>query len=122
MAVTVELESEKLAIVRISGLLKKSDMDAALAEASKKLQDKPDARFGVLMIIEDFEGWEGGANWADMSFYAAYGDRMAKIAFVCDPKRQQDWMMFMGGGIRPAPVKYFPPDKIPQARMWLKVF
>jgi hypothetical protein len=122
MAVTVELESEKLAIVRVSGLLKKSDMDAMQADASKLLEQKPDARFGVLLIIEDFEGFESGQNWGDMSFYAAHGDKMAKIAFVCDPKRQQDWMMFLGGGIRPAPVKYFPLDKIPQARMWLKVF
>lgn len=122
MAVSMQLESEKLAIVRVSGLLKKSDMDAMQADASKLLAQKPGARFGVLLIVEDFEGWEGEQNWGDMSFYAAHGDKMAKIAFVCDPKKEQDWFMFLGGGIRPSPVRYFPPDKVPQARMWLNVF
>jgi hypothetical protein len=121
MAVTLRLETDKLAVVRVSGLLKKSDMDAMQAEASKQLAAKPDARFNVLLIVEDFKGWEGGVNWGDMSFYAAHGDKMQKIAIVGDPKREADWMMFMGGGIRPSPVKYFPTGKMADARAWLSI-
>jgi hypothetical protein len=121
MAVTVQLENDKLAVLRISGLLKKSEMDAVQAQASKQLADNPQARFNILMIVDKFEGWEGGVDWGDMSFYAAHGDRMQKIAIVGDPKKESDWMMFMGGGIRPSPVKYFPTGQIAQARAWLAV-
>jgi hypothetical protein len=29
-------------------------------------------------------------------------------------------MMFMGAGIRPSPLKFFPPEQIAQARAWLR--
>jgi hypothetical protein len=119
MPVTVQMESDKLAVVRITGLLKKSEMDSLLAPVSKELDATPKARFNVLMIVEGFTGWEGDANWGDMSFYAAHGDKMLKIAIVGDPKREQDWLMFMGGGIRPTPVKFFPTGQVDQARKWL---
>ena len=119
MAVTVQLENETLAVMRISGLLKKSDLDAAQAAAAKQLAAKGLTLVKVMVIVENFEGWEGGADWGDMSFYAAHGDKMEKIAIVGDPKREADWMMFMGAGIRPSPIKFFSLDQIAQARAWL---
>ena len=120
MPIKVQMESDKLAVVRVSGLLKKSELDAMQADASKKLESVPDARFNVLMIIENFQGWQSGDDWGDMSFYSAHGDKMEKIAIVGDPKREADWILFMGGGIRPSPVKFFPTGQLAQARQWLK--
>jgi hypothetical protein len=119
MAVTVQQESGGLSVMRIKGLLKKSELDAVQAAAAKQFSAQPDIRVKLLMIIENFEGWEGGVDWGDMSFYAAYGDRIMKIAIVADPKREADLMMFMGAGIRPSPIKFFPPEQIAQARAWL---
>jgi hypothetical protein len=120
MAATLQLESDNLGVIRISGLLKKSEMDAIQKDAAKELSANPRAHYNVLIIVENFQGWEGNVNWGDMSFYAAFGDRMQKIAIVGDPKREADFIMFMGGGIRPSPVKYFPTGQLAQARAWLE--
>jgi hypothetical protein len=119
MAVTVQLENDTLVVMQINGLFKKPDMDAAQASALKQLAGKGNVRVKVLVIVENFQGWEGNANWGDMSFYAEHGDKMEKIAIVGDPKRESDWMMFMGAGIRPTPIKYFPSGQVAQARAWL---
>ena len=57
--------------------------------------------------------------WGDISFYAEHGDKMGKIAIVGDPKQETDLMMFMGAGIRPMPMKFFPLNQLEQARAWL---
>lgn len=119
MAVTFQQENDTLVVIRINGLLKKSELDSVQAAAAKQLADKGQISVKILVIVENFDGWEGGADWGDMSFYAEHGDKMAKIAIVGDPKREADWMMFMGSGIRPSPIKFFPPSQIAQARAWL---
>ena len=119
MAVTVQQENDTLVVMRISGLLKKSELDAAQASAAKQLAAKGQVKVKVLVMVEDFKGWEGGADWGDMNFYAEHGDKMEKIAIVGDPKREAEWMMFMGAGIRPSPIKFFPQGQIAQARAWL---
>jgi hypothetical protein len=119
MAVTFKLENDTLVIMHIKGLLKKSELDATQTAAAKQLAANGPASVKILILVENFEGWEGGADWGDMSFYAEHGDKMEKIAIVGDPKREADWMMFMGAGIRPSPIKFFPPDQIAQARAWL---
>jgi hypothetical protein len=100
-------------------MLKKSELDAAQASSVTQLAAKGNISVKVLIIIEDFQGWEGGKNWGDMSFYAEYGEKMEKIAIIGDPKREADWMMFMGAGIRPSPIRFFPTGQTAQARAWL---
>jgi len=117
MSITVQEESENLFVMQITGQLKKSELDAVQAAEAKKLDSN--SRVKLLIIVEDFKGWEGGVNWGDMSFYAEHGDKIAKIAIVGDPKRESDWMMFMGAGIRPSPLKFFQPEQVEQARAWL---
>ncbi len=119
MGIAIQEESGNLSVMRISGVLRKSELDAVQAAAAKKLTADPQLRIKLLIIVEDFKGWQGNADWGDMSFYAEYGDKIAKIALVADPKHETGLMMFMGGGIRPTPLKFFPLDQIDQARKWL---
>ncbi len=119
MAVTIQLESNKLIVMRITGLLRKSELDDAQAAAVKQLSIEPGGRINILIIVDNFQGWERNADWGDMSFYAEYGDKMGKIAIVGDPKQETDLMMFMGAGIRPMPIKFFPLNQLGQARAWL---
>ena len=119
MAATIQRESDKLLVMRITGLLKKSELDAALAAAAKQLPTAPGVYINILIIVENFQGWERNADWGDISFYAEHGDKMKKIAIVGDPKLETDLMMFTGAGIRPVPIKFFPLHQVEQARAWL---
>jgi hypothetical protein len=119
MGITVKEGLGNLNVIQISGMLRKSELDAVLAVVAKKLIADPQLRIKLLIIVEDFKGWEGDVNWGDMSFYIEHGSKIEKIALVADKKREAELMMFMGAGIRPTPLKYFPPDQIDQARIWL---
>src|SRR5512139_3706665 len=92
MAVTIEEEERNLRILRIRGLLKKSEWDAALAAEAR--QWIPTAHTKVLVILEDFKGWERGADWGDIAFFETHGDQIDKIAIVADPKWEAEILAF----------------------------
>jgi hypothetical protein len=117
MGVTIEQEEGNLRVLRIKGLIRKSEWDAALATEAK--QWGPANRVSVLVIAEDFRGWERGADWGDMNFFETHGDRINKIAIVADPLWETDLLMFAGAGFRRSPVKFFPAGRVIQARAWL---
>jgi hypothetical protein len=73
----------------------------------------------VLLVLEGFQGWEKGSDWGDITFTAAHGDDIEKIAIVGDPKWETEALMFVGAGIRRTPVKFFNTSGTTQARAWL---
>jgi len=117
MGATIQQEAGYLRVLRITGLLKKSELDAALAAEAKEWE--PATRVRVLIIVEDFQGWERGADWGDTSFLFTHDEQIEKIAIVADPRWETDVLMFAGAGIRKAPVKFFPPEQLALARAWL---
>ena len=117
MGATIQQEAGGLRVLRITGLLRKSELDAALAAEAK--QWEPATRVRVLIIVEDFKGWERGADWGDTSFLFTHDDQIEKIAIVADPRWEAETLMFAAAGIRRAPVKFFPSDQHALARAWL---
>lgn len=116
MGATIQQESG-LSVLRVTGVLRKSELDAAQA-AGLQATGGPD-KTRLLVIAEDFDGWEKGADWGDMEFFLKYGDRIERIAIVADPKWETQMLMFAGAGFRKAPVKFFPLGSIDEARTWL---
>jgi hypothetical protein len=117
MGITIEREEGNLRVLRITGLLRKSEFDAALAIEAK--QWGPATRVKVLVIVENFKGWERGADWGDLTFFENHGDQIDKVAIVADPQFETDLLMFAGAGFRRAPVKFFPANQLAPARAWL---
>jgi len=117
MGVTIRQEDGNLKVLLITGLLKKSELDAVLAAEAR--QWDPATRIQALIIVEDFEGWERNADWGDTSFFFKHDDQIVKVAIVADRKWETDFLMFLGAGIRRAPVKFFPPHQLSRARTWL---
>ncbi len=117
MAITALEESGNLYVIKISGLIKKAEWDAAQAAAAKQWENINNIM--ILLILEDFKGWEQTEAWGDMSFYLEHRDKIKKIAIVGDPKHEDEMLMFSGAGFRPAPVKYFAPAQMDLARKWL---
>jgi hypothetical protein len=117
MGIKLLEECGNIYVVQISGLLKKSEWDAAEAAAAKKWESASDIK--MLIILDQFKGWERTEGWGDMSFYAEHREKITKIAIVGDTKHETDFLMFSGAGFRPAPVKYFPENQIEMARKWL---
>jgi hypothetical protein len=116
MGVTIQEENGNLTVT-ITGRLKKSELDTVQSEGTKKLG--ANATVKLLIILKDFEGWEHGEGWDDMTFYFEHGDKITKIAIVGDSKWEDEFKMFVGAGFRTAPVKYFPANQLTNARDWL---
>ena len=118
MGATIRQDPTGISVVRISGALRKEEMDAIQAAGIKGVGPHDDAR--VLVMVEpDFSGWVGSEVWNDMTFFVEHGDRIAKIAIVGDPKWESRMLMFTGAGFRRAPVKYFAGSRLADAYAWL---
>jgi hypothetical protein len=118
MGATIQHEKEGIWVLRISGALRKEEMDAVQADCLEEMGPNDEAK--VLVIVEDdFCGWMGDEVWNDMTFFVMHGDRIAKIAFVGDPKWEARMLMFAGSGFRRAPVRYFAENQLAEAYAWL---
>jgi hypothetical protein len=117
MSTTIQKEEGRVWQFRISGVLKKAELDSAQAGAREEIRKA--GKIKVLLILDAFQGWEKGPDWGDMSFFADHGDDIEQIAVVADPKWETDAMMFVGAGFRRTRVKFFTHGEVSQARAWL---
>jgi hypothetical protein len=111
-------EGDNLWVMRVSGLLKKSEVDAA----QKYLwsQVSPGTKVRQLVLLTNFAGWEKSEAWNDMSNLENHGDDFERIAVVGDSKWETEGLMFLGAGLRKTDIRFFPPEGENAARAWLK--
>ena len=117
MPASIQHESGNLFRIRISGLLRQSELKEVQAAAAKEI-----TRLGtitLLFVLDEFEGWERGADWGDLAFYATHDKDIERIAIVGEPNWRDPGLAFAGAGIRRAPVKFYPPAESERARAWL---
>ena len=112
-----QYEPNDICVLRISGTLKRSEFAAQQNALVPQMDTGSKPR--LLVILENFEGWERGADWNDLDFMISHGGKISKIAIVAEPRWEALALAFAGAGVRRAPVKFFPPNEIEQARSWL---
>jgi len=113
----VEIRDDVI-IVRLSGLLQRTDM-TALQELALQLIGLG-KRLRLLAILENFQGWDKHDDWNDIGFLMEYGDDFAKMAFVGDEKWKDDAFLFVGKGFRATEIEFFPPTALRNAERWLQ--
>jgi hypothetical protein len=117
MPVQMKYEPNDICVLRISGILKRSEFGAEQTALARHIDTGSKPR--LLVILENFEGWERGANWNDLDFMISHGGKISKIAIVAEPRWETLALAFAGAGVRRAPVKLFPPNELDEARCWL---
>jgi hypothetical protein len=117
MGAILETRSENIKVLRIDGILKKKELDAAIYKEAQSWG--PQAHVALLVIAENFEGFEKNEDWGDLSFFIKHGDQIDKIAIAADPKWKDDLMIFAAAGFRRAPVEFFTLTNVTAARAWL---
>jgi hypothetical protein len=119
MGATIQQDRSGIWVLRVSGALRKEELDAVQAAGLKGMG--PDENARVLVRVEDdFCGWVGGEEWNDMTFFVEHGDRIEKIAIVGNSEWETKMLMFTGAGLRRAPVRYFPLAQLAEAKAWLR--
>ena len=117
MPVQIKYEPNETCVLRISGILKRSEFGAEQRALAGHIDTGSKPR--LLVILEKFEGWERGADWNDLDFLISHGGKISKIGIVAEPRWEPLALAFAGAGVRRAPVKFFPPNELEQARSWL---
>jgi hypothetical protein len=110
-------EGDNLFRLDVRGSLRKADLERTQKDLLAHM-----ARVGpvkILFVLEDFEGWQSGDNWSDLSFYIMHGDSIQRIAIVGDERWRSEALMFAGADLRRAPVQFFPAASVADARAWL---
>lgn len=117
MSVTLEHQSDNIYQLQVAGELTKSDLDSVQSDFAQNLADAGSIK--VLVLLENFTGWERDATWDDGGFFYQHGDAIEKIAIVGDPRWAAETLVFAGAGLRKAPVKFFPAGDESDAGTWL---
>ncbi len=117
MPASIQHESGNLFRIKISGVLRLTELKNVQAVAAKEITRL--GRIALLFVLDGFEGWERDADWGDLSFYAAHEQAIDKIAIVGDEKWRDDGLAFAGAGIRKAAVRFYLPAERAGARAWL---
>ncbi len=73
----------------------------------------------VLVIGEDFQGWDKEGDWEDLSFQTESEPYIHKMALVGEKKWEDLALMFTGKGFREFPIEYFQQNELDKAQAWL---
>jgi len=116
---TAEISSMHAGVLtlRVSGRLTQSELAAVQAEAARIIDTA--GRIRILVLAQDFAGWEQGGTWSDFSFQVAHDDDIGRMAVVGDEQWRDLTLLFTSQGLRPFPIEYFTPDRLAEARAWL---
>ena len=117
MSANLKQHDDRLCVLRIGGELKKSELDAVQSEFEEKIAGAGSVK--LLVLLENFTGWERGEEWGDTDFFFKHRDDFEKIAVVGNPSWEAKVLAFAGAGLRKGPVKFFPETGEAEARAWL---
>jgi hypothetical protein len=102
---------------RISGKLTQPAL-AALQDAAGDVLKKH-GKTRLLILTDNFDGWEREGDWGDLSFSIEHDKHIEKMAIVGDKKWEALALLFTSKGLRRFPIEYFQPADILKARAWL---
>jgi hypothetical protein len=103
--------------VRITGRLTHPELRTAQKSAAEILQQQGKMR--ILVLAENFQGWERGGDWGDLSFQMENDASIEKMAIVGEREWEDLSVIFAGKEFRQFPVEYFQPADLTKARAWL---
>lgn len=102
---------------RLTGVVSRLDTDHAQSAMADAIERHGTIR--VLIILEDFAGWQSGVDWSDTSFADANDTNITKIAIVGEEEWKEDVLTFLVAPLRSATVEFFERAMIDAANRWI---
>ena len=115
MSMETRIEDQRVLVVRIHGVLRRTELEESQRAAAKMIREV--GKLTALVFLDEFQGWERGEEWGDVSFLMEHDSDVAKIAIVGPEEWREKVLVFAGVGIRRSPVRYFRDSD--SARAWL---
>ena len=115
MPMEMRIEGQDLLVVRFNGVLRRAELDEFQRAAAQIIREG--RKVVALILLDEFEGWQRGDEWGDVSFFVEHDSNIEKIAIVGQERWRDEVLMFAGAGLRQSPVRYFGDSN--SARAWL---
>jgi len=117
MSMSVQPEQKNVYRLDVRGILQKRDFQRCQQVLIGEMGRVGTIR--LLFVLDGFEGWNDKDNWRDMTFFMKYGSSIDRIAIVGDERWRSETLMFAGADLRRAPVQFFTPESLDDARTWV---
>jgi hypothetical protein len=102
--------------VKVSGILTEPELTSMQAAAAKIVGTG--GQWRLLVLTENFKGWERGGAWNDFSFSESDAS-IERMAIVGDRKWEDLALLFTAKGLRSFPIEFFEPEQQSAAKDWL---
>lgn len=103
--------------VTVRGKLTQEDYDKLIPAWEETIARHGSMR--LLLVMEDFEGWDLGAAWDDFRFSSEHAGKIERVAAV-GAKTWEKWMMKLGSLLRSEDLKYFDVSELAEAERWIR--
>jgi hypothetical protein len=117
MPIALQHEDGDVYRLEVSGVLRRQDLERCQSALLEHVRRSGGVR--LLFVLQNFQGWDAGDDWRDLTFYVKHGDAIERIAIVGDERWRSESLMFAGADLRKAPVEFFAAHDITGARAWL---
>jgi len=117
MPIKWELDTNNLGVFTVSGKLSTAELQQAQSQAETIIQKLGEIK--ILVILDNFDGWEKAEGWSDFSFAERNDQYIDKFAIVGDKKWEDLVLAFTLKGLRPFPIEYFTTGDVTEAQQWL---
>ncbi|MGI8955360.1 MAG: STAS/SEC14 domain-containing protein [Chthoniobacterales bacterium] len=111
-----EAEGNLVRVV-VSGKLTQEDYDALIPAWEQTIARHGSMR--MLLVMENFAGWEPHAAWDDFRFNTTHADKVEKVAAVGE-EAWQKWIMKLGSFFVRDDVRYFDSSQLAEAERWVR--
>jgi hypothetical protein len=117
MAAEIISVNDGLMTLRVSGRLTQPEL-AELQKRSSEIISRA-GKVRILVLTDNFEGWEKGGQWDDFSFQETNDAHIERMAIVGEERWRDLALLFTSKDLREFPLEYFPADQLTAARVWL---
>jgi hypothetical protein len=116
MSAEIVSNSGGIVTARITGVLTQPDLARLQQSVVSLLRQQGSLR--ILVIAEDFRGWQEGDEWGEVSFMEN-DPYIRKMAIVGERQWENLVLVFTAKVLRPFPIEYFQPSDLARAQAWL---
>lgn len=112
-----EVVDGKVLEMELTGTLTREAYEEFVPEIEALIRQHGKLR--MLVVLNDFHGWDAGALWEDIKFDYHHFHDIEKLALVGESKWEEGMSVFC----RPftsAAIKYFDKAELPAARLWVR--
>ncbi len=116
MSIEITSLNGEILTARITGTLSQPELASLHQSTADIIQQHGKVR--ILVIAENFQGWQKGGDWDDISFMEN-DPFISRIAIVGEKEWEEMVLLFTGQGMRKFPIEYFQPADLDRAKAWL---